>query len=588
MLDQVVAAETSAAVWDLSCVDWQDRIREGRSLMPSLPLFAEEADMAQGFYDEMQLPDVPGKPKMRTASGQWFREIVRAAFGSWDPVGQVRYIRDIIAMVPKGSSKTTNSAALLLVAMLMNYRPRGKALFVGPTQAISTRAYEQAVGMIEESPDLKRRFLPHDHEMMIEDLVTKAEAQVKTFDVNILTGAMGLFFVLLDEIHLLGNNPKGAKILRQIRGGLDKTPEGLLVMTTTMPDDVPLGIMKSELKFARNVRDGKYRGRIVRPMLPLLHEFPPDIATLTREERAQGVKPHWQDPRYWPMVLPNLGRSGSSLKEMIADWEAERDKGDEAIRIWASQHLNVEIGQGINNEGWRGADFWESAADETLTLQSLLGRCEVVTFGTDGGGLDDLLGLAVIGRDRVTREWLSWCYAFADPKVLERRPDIASALRDFAEERSLTIGDGAARHSKFVELVKAVVASGLLPEKNAVGVDPNNAAAVFEALADGGVKPEQIKRLLQGPALAPAMYGIELKLDDGTFWHADQALMAWVLGNAKVEPRGNHLMITKQISGRAKIDPLIALLEAAILMSWNPTAADPVDISQWLRGAVMR
>jgi phage terminase large subunit-like protein len=61
-------------------------------------------------------------------------------------------------MVPKGSSKTTNSAALLLVAMLMNFRPRGKALFVGPTQAISTRAYEQAVGMIEESPDLKRRF----------------------------------------------------------------------------------------------------------------------------------------------------------------------------------------------------------------------------------------------------------------------------------------------------------------------------------------------------------------------------------------------------------------------------------------------
>lgn len=589
MPDQLASAETSAAAWDLSCVDWEDRIREGRSLMPSLPLFAEEADMAQGFYDEMQLPDVPGKPKMRTASGQWFREIVRAAFGSWDPIGQVRYIRDILAMVPKGSSKTTNSAALLLVAMLMNYRPRGKALFVGPTQAVATRAFEQAVGMIEESPDLKRRFRPHDHEMMIEDLVTKAEGSVKTFDVNILTGAMGLFFVLLDEIHLLGNNPKGAKVLRQIRGGLDKTPEGLLVMTTTMPDDIPLGIMKSELKFARNVRDGKYRSKIIRPMLPLLHEFPSDIATLTREERAHGVKPHWQDPKYWPMVLPNLGRSGSSLKEMIADWEAERDKGDEAIRIWASQHLNVEIGQGINNEGWRGADFWESAADETLTLDSLLARCEVVTLGTDGGGLDDLLGLAVIGRDRATREWLSWCYAFADPKVLERRPDIASALRDFAEEGSLTIGDGATRHSKFVELVSKVVASGLLPEKDAAGVDPNNAAAVFEALAAGGVKPEQIRRLLQGPALAPAMYGIELKLDDGTFWHADQALMAWALGNAKVEPRGNHLMITKQISGRAKIDPLIALLESAILMSWNPTAAErAADISEWLRGAVMR
>lgn len=572
MLDRIaeVPADPPATMWDLSCIDWQDRIRQRRSLMPDLPLFAEEADMAQGFYDEMQLPDVSGKPKMRTASGEWFREIVRASFGSWDPVNKIRYIRDILAMVPKGSSKTTNSAALLLVAMLMNYRPRGKALFIGPTQAISQRAYDQAVGMIEESPDLKRRFLPHDHEMMIEDLVTKSEAQVRTFDVNILTGAMGLFFVLLDEIHLLGNNPKGAKVLRQIRGGLDKTPEGLLVMTTTQSDDIPLGIFKSELKFARNVRDGKYRGRVIRPMLPLLYELPPDIVMLTREERALGVKPRWQEPAYWPWVMPNLGRSGPSLRELIADWQGERDKGDEAIRIWASQHLNIEIGQGINNEGWRGADFWESAADDTLTLESLLARSDAVTLGTDGGGLDDLLGLAVIGRDRVTREWLAWCHAFADPKVLQRRPDIASALKDFVEEGSLTIGDGAERHKRFVELIGQVVASGRLPEKNAVGVDPNNAAAVFEALAEAKITPEQIKRLLQGPALAPAMYGLELKLDDGTFWHSGSLLMAWVMGNAKVEPRGNHLMITKQISGRAKIDPLIALFEAAILMSWNP------------------
>jgi phage terminase large subunit-like protein len=200
----------------------------------------------------------------------------------------------------------------------------------------------------------------------------------------------------------------------------------------------------------------------------------------------------------------------------------------------------------------------------------------VVTLGTDGGGLDDLLGLAVIGRDRITREWLAWCHAFADPKVLERRKDIAQALRisrrGFADNRRRCEAS-----PRFVELVAQVVASGLLPAKDAVGVDPNNAAAVFEALADAGIAPEQIRRLLQGPALAPAMYGLELKLDDGTFWHAGQLLMAWVMGNAKVEPRGNHLMITKQISGRAKIDPLIALFEAAILMSWNPAARPTID-----------
>jgi phage terminase large subunit-like protein len=48
--------------------------------------------------------------------------------------------------------------------------------------------------------------------------------------------------------------------------------------------------------------------------------------------------------------------------------------------------------------------------------------------------------------------------------------------------------------------------------------------------------------------------------------------MNWVMGNAKVEMKGNSAMITKQVSGRAKIDPLIASFCAAILMSWNPSA----------------
>jgi phage terminase large subunit-like protein len=558
-------------MWDTSCTDWEERIRNGRSLIPDLPLFAGEADMGLAFYDELRLPDVPGNPRLGDASGQWFRDLVRAVFGSWDPVNKTRMIRDFFALVPKGSSKTTYSAALMLVAMLMNFRPRATALFLGETQAVADRAYEQAVGMIEESPDLRRRFKPRDYDKTIEDLVTKSEIMIASFDLKILTGAMALIFVLLDELHLLGKRLHTSRVLRQIRGGLDKTEEGVLVITTTQSDEAPAGAFKSELKFVRNVRDGLYRGKIIRPTLPLLYELPRDIATLTREERKTGVEPRWMNPACWPWVMPNINRP-ITVASMLADFTSEREKGEEAIRIWASQHLNIEIGTGTNDDGWSGADLWDQQADEKLTLETLLARSEVVTIGVDGGGRDDLLGLTVMGREKGTRHWLSWCYAWADPIVLERRKDIASHLDDFVKEHSCSIVDIAEALTELAALVAVVVASGLLPEKNAVGIDPNRAAALFEALFGVGVTDDMLRRLLQGPALAPAVYGLDLKLADGTYFHADQALMTWVVGNAKVEQRGNADMITKQAAGRAKIDPLIALLQATILMSWNPSA----------------
>ncbi|WP_316165389.1 MULTISPECIES: terminase large subunit domain-containing protein [unclassified Bradyrhizobium] len=558
-------------MWDTSCPDWEDRIRNGRSLMPDLPLFADEAAMGLAFFDELRLPDVKGTPRLGDASGEWFRDLVRAVFGSWDPVNKVRMIRDFFALVPKGSSKTTYSAALMLVAMLMNFRPRGTALFLGETQAVADRAYEQAVGMIEESPDLRRRFKPRDYDKTIEDLVTKSEIMIASFDLKILTGAMALIFVLLDELHLLGKRAHTSRVLRQIRGGLDKTEEGVLVITTTQSDEAPAGAFKSELKFVRNVRDGLYRGKIIRPTLPLLYELPRDIATLTREERKHGVVPRWMDPAVWPMVMPNINRP-ITVASMLADFASEREKGPDAVSVWASQHLNIEIGTGTNDDGWSGADLWDAQGDETLDLEALLARCEVVTIGVDGGGRDDLLGLAVLGRETGTRHWLSWCYGWADPIVLERRKDIAAYLDDFVKEGSFQIVAVAEALAELTSLVARVKASGLLPQKNAVGIDPNRAAALFEALFAGGITEDMVRRLLQGPALAPAVYGLDLKLSDATYFHADQALMTWVVGNAKVEQRGNADMITKQVAGRAKIDPLIALLQATILMSWNPQA----------------
>ena len=63
--------------------------------------------------------------------------------------------------------------------------------------------------------------------------------------------------------------------------------------------------------------------------------------------------------------------------------------------------------------------------------------------------------------------------------------------------------------------------------------------------------------------------------------HDGNALGNYCAGNAKVVVRGNGVYITKQVSGTAKIDPLIAVFNAAELMALNPEAQnDTFDASK--------
>jgi phage terminase large subunit-like protein len=547
-------------MWDLSCLDWEDRLREGRSLVPDLPLIESEAKLGLAFFDELPLPDGLDDMKFREAAGPWFRDIVRAAFGSWDPATRTRFIRDIFALAPKGSSKTTYSAGLVLTVALMNKRKNVEMLFIGPTQSIADRAFDQAAAMIRMSPDLSRRFRPIEHNKTILDLVTQSEIKVKTFDLNILTGSI-VIFVLLDELHLLGRNQHTLKVLRQIRGGLDKTPEGLFLITTTQSDEIPAGAFEKELHHARKIRDGEFRGMDIRPLLPVLYEFPDEIAK--RKER-------WQDPANWPMVMPNLGRS-QHLTTLVPDWNSEKEKGEYAIRIWASQHLNIEMGVGMRTDGWPGADFWDQATDETLTFDELLRRCEVVVVGVDGGGLDDLFGLSLIGREKETKRWLSWSHAWCHRGVLERRKSIAAELEGFADDEDLTIVDDKLDDvTAIIARIERVKDAGLLA---CVAIDSEGPYGEFvDALAEICITEEggQIVGIGQGYKLMNAIKTTERKLANGTLVHAKSRLMDWCVNNVKIEPTATAIRATKQNAGDLKIDPWCALMDAATVMVKNP------------------
>ena len=74
----------------------------------------------------------------------------------------------------------------------------------------------------------------------------------------------------------------------------------------------------------------------------------------------------------------------------------------------------------------------------------------------------------------------------------------------------------------------------------------------------------------QGWKLTGAIKTAERKLADKTLRHGGQRLMAWAVANVRVEPKGDAIMITKQASGSAKIDPLMAAFNAIALMPSSP------------------
>jgi phage terminase large subunit-like protein len=266
---------------------------------------------------------------------------------------------------------------------------------------------------------------------------------------------------------------------------------------------------------------------------------------------------------------------------LIDDYENNGRATKAAEQIWASQHLNIEIGVGLSDGRWSGTDLWAQCAEEGLTLDVLLERSEVVTIGIDGGGNDDLLGFAVIGREKETRRWLVWTHAFANEIVLQRRKDIASRLRDFEEEGSLTFAAVGMNNVRVLAgIAGRILATGLLPGKDAVGIDPNNASVIFEELDKVGIVEALRRKLLQGPALQPALYGLDLKLDDRTLARDGSRMMEWIVGNVRLEMTNKGPMATKRAAGSAKIDPFIAVEQAAILMSWNPSAA-AASASPW-------
>lgn len=544
-------------VWDTTVPDWQGLILAGKTPLPKLPLFDREAEKALRIFKRLKCPDMEGNPPYGEICSEWVFDLVRVIFGSYDAALKRRMIREFFILIPKKNGKSSIAAAIMVVAVIMNRRPEAECLLVAPTKKIADIAYKQAAGIIRLDDALRKLFYPQAHQRTITHRLTLASIMVKAADTDVITGGKATFS-LIDETHVFAKMARAADVFTEIRGALAARPDGFLLQISTQSKEPPSGVFLQELSTARDVRDGK----IDLPLVACIYEYPPAIL------KDEG----WRAQENWRLVNPNLGRSVDEAFLSDEMKKAERG-GDEAMALFASQHFNIEIGIALHASRWEGVEFWQPQAIE-LTLEEIIARSDVCTVGIDGGGLDDLLGLSILGRDKKTRDWLHWSHAWAHRKVLERHEQIAPAMKDFESEGSLTIYDVPGDDVEaLVDFVMQVETAGLLPEKEGIGVDAVGISEIVDELQVRGITAEsqKIVAVSQGWKLANTIKTTARRLAACTMWHGGSRLMTWAVGNARVEPRGNAILITKQVSA-GKIDPLMATFNAIALMAKNPNA----------------
>jgi phage terminase large subunit-like protein len=533
---------------------------KGESLIPFPPLFPEQAADALAVFKALRLVDVLNHPTYAEVGRQWVFDFVASIFGSYDADSGRRLISEYFLLISKKNSKSSTAAGVMLSALLLNWRDSAEFLILAPTVEVANCSFLPARDMVKADEELSDLCLVQEHYRMITHRNTGATLKVVAAASETVGGKKATG-ILIDEAWLFGKMANAENMLREACGGLASRPEGFVIWLSTQSDEAPAGIFAQKLDYARGVRDGRIEDK---HFAPIIYEYPKKLL----DEKA------YLEPKYWFVTNPNLN---ASVDEAFLEREYKKaqEAGEQSMQGFLAKHLNIQIAMSAKSQAWAGATFWDAAAGG-VTLDTILERCEVIEIGVDGGGLDDLLGFAVLGRESETGAWLLWAHAWAHEIALERRKSEAPKYRDFEKDGDLTIVAEVEQGIREVgDIVRKIDASGLLDR---IGVDPSGTGLIADELENGDEKGEgkidhdRIVGISQGWRLNSAIKTMEVKVASRSILHSGSRMMQWCVGNARVEPKGNAILITKQASGTGKIDPLMAGLSSVALMAMNPEA----------------
>ncbi len=464
----------------------------------------------------------------------WQKRLTMLLFGYVDEFGR-RMLREAFICMSKKNGKTHYAAALALTKLLLDEEQREQVCVLAANRLQAHICFDAMTAMILADEKLRDRFEIVEYRNLIQYSATTSKVTAISAEMASVAG-LNASLALVDELHLLGESPKGAKLVSQLRTGSVARREPLLISISTAPVDRAEGIFSSTYQKAQRVIAGK--------------EIAPQFFAWICEVPAH-LDP--EDPANWHWSNPSLGYTLTE-ERLIAEMESARSD-PEALRDFRSQNLNISPESSSSAGRWLALTEWDAAADVRLTLDRVLAESRWVYIGIDAGGLDDCSAIAVLGKTK-DGKYLLWTHQWLSRRGYEKRKSVNS-YDAFVEAQELTLFDGGAADIAAVAEIARKAGRGNL---SLIAIDSYGATELAESLNDCGAPVEGVP---QGWKLTPAIGWIERRLADQTLKHNGTGILRWNVHNCVVTRSGNAVAISKSASvGPGKIDGVAALLNA--------------------------
>jgi phage terminase large subunit-like protein len=489
----------------------------------------------------------------------WQERWVRTLYGAVDrATGQPRY-DEAFLLIAKKNGKSSLIGMLAIAHCIAFPEERGLVVVLAKVKEQAHLCYDSMAATIEADSYLMKQFQVRRYKSDILHNATGTVLKALSTEMSSTTGLAPHFYIV-DELHLIGEKPTGAAMVRQLSSGASVRSQSLGVYITTAPVGVSKGIYKSMVDRCARILSGEAQSD---RLMPTSFTLPGDVNP--------------DDSSYWWMANPSMGYT------FTEDWLhrefdiAKSDPDSSNIANFYSQHLNIPSAEVMGTDRWIPLKVWDRNIDESITLESLITRSSSIWCGVDAGVRDDPTAIVVLGLESDDR-FLVWSHQWLHADGFNKRKDHApyELFRDAGE---LTVCDREGQDT--FELVSMIVEKLLPTEKlAAVGVDIYKLAGLIQALE---AKDIDVLAVPQGWQMGKFIIQTDRMIHEGKIRHFGGPMLRFNVENGQVQERGRGLALTKpgEVSvSKLKIDGLVCLIMAIAANMEKPHV--PFDIGAFI------